>query len=327
MARILLLLNFVYCSIGWSQKNVFITFSPKVNGTDFQTGINYQNLNGTSFNLDHFDYYISGVQLVHDGGQILNLSSDVFLVEPTNHTIYLGYLNVDQIDSVRFSVGVPANLNTSSGIDAVDISTYPAGSPLSFQDPSMYWGWTAGYMHMIIGGLADSNNDGISDYLFELHNLGDNNYRQVQLPIVQTNTNNNQIDVYLNCNIEQWIKDIPIETVGILHGTSGINMEIMKNIETEPVFTQPNTASSIALNALKGRVFHVFNAENNLIHWESILNAHLYQITNAEGKTFGSDLVSGIDGSIELNDLAPGLYVFSIYDQFGNQLNKLNFIQ
>jgi hypothetical protein len=31
---------------------------------------------------------------------------------------------------------------------------------LSFQTPSMYWGWQAGYMHMILGGYADDNGDG-----------------------------------------------------------------------------------------------------------------------------------------------------------------------
>lgn len=306
-----------------AQKNVFITISPKNGGVDLQMGTDIANLNGLKFNLDHFDYYLSGLHVIHDGGQDLDLSDTVFLVEPANHVLYLGYLNVTTIEQINFSVGVPSNLNTSSGADAIDIAAYPAGHPLSFQDPSMHWGWTAGYMHMIIGGEADSNNDDIVDYGFELHNLGDANYRSVQLPVVQTNTLADQIDIYLNCNVDYWIKDISIETVGILHGTTGANMEIMKNVETEPVFDQSATASVPANYENVGKIYFSSDVSSVTVKWESVKNANHYTLTDASGKMVQTGNADNYSGNVVFENLSNGIYHFQLFDQQNNKLNAV----
>lgn len=311
-------------SITLAQKNVFVTISPKNAGVDLQMGTDISNLNGLKFNLDHFDYYVSGLHIIHDGGQDLDLSDTVFLVEPANHVLYLGYLNVTTIEQINFSVGVPSNINTISGADAIDIAAYPVGHPLSFQDPSMHWGWTAGYMHMIIGGEADSNNDDIVDYGFELHNLGDANYRSVQLPVIQTNTSVDQIDIYMNCNVDYWIKDISIETVGILHGTTGANMEIMKNVETEPVFDQSATASVPAIYGNVGKVFFSTDVSSVSVRWESVKNATSYALTDAAGKVIQKGNADNYNGSVVFENLTNGIYHFQLFDK---QFNKLNSVK
>jgi hypothetical protein len=306
-----------------AQKNVFITISPKNAGVDLQMATDITALNGVKYNLDHFDYYLSGLHIIHDGGQDLDLSDTVFLVEPANFVLYLGYLNVTTIEQVNFSVGVPSNINTSSGADAIDIAAYPAGHPLSFQDPSMHWGWTAGYMHMIIGGEADSNDDGIIDYGFELHNLGDANYRSVQLPVVQTNTSVDQIDIYMNCNVDYWIKDIAIESVGILHGTSGANMEILKNVETEPVFDQSATASVPSIYESIGKVYFSTNISSVIVSWEFVKDASSYTLTDISGKLIQKGKVDNMNGSVIFENLTNGIYHFHLLDQYSNKLNDV----
>jgi len=201
-----------------AQKNVFLNLSPKVGGN---------------------------VEIIHDGGQSILIGDTVFLVEPQNYSLYLGYHDLVEIEQINFGIGVPDNMNTQSGLDAIDISVFPTGHPLSFQEPSMHWGWTAGYMFMIVGGNADSNSDGIADQYFELHNLGNQNYANVLLPVVPTYTNSNQIDIHVNCNVDVWLKDIAIQSVGILHGSSGANGDVMKNPETEAVFTQDASAGDV----------------------------------------------------------------------------------
>jgi hypothetical protein len=326
MRKILLLLSVTIINIlGFAQKNVFLTIDPKVNGADLQIATNYLNLNGVAFELDHFDYYISGIHVIHDGGQDLDLGNTIFLVEPQNHVLYLGYLNVTQIEAINFSVGVPPNLNTNSGVDAVDISSYPSGSPLSFQEPSMYWGWTAGYMHMIIGGYGDSNFDGTPDNLFELHNLGDANYRSVQLNVTPTVTSQDQLDIYLNCNVDQWIKDIPIETVGILHGSSGLNMEIMKNIETESVFNQSATAGVNEVVNEAGLLSHYRNQEFSKIIWSEMIGAKSFQLINIEGRVLENGILESINGELILQEIPQGLYYFCVFDTNGNLMNRLQF--
>jgi hypothetical protein len=287
----------------------------------------YTDLQGAIFNLDHFDYYVSNVEIVHDGGQSLMIYDTVFLVEPQNHVLYLGYHNVTEIEQINFGIGVPADLNTQSGIDAIDISAYPAGHPLSFQEPSMHWGWTAGYMFMIVGGLADSNTDGIADAYFELHNLGNQNYANVSLPVVATNTNPTQVDVYVNCNVDVWLKGIAIEGVGILHGTSGLNSEVMKNPETEAVFTQDASAGISQDASLVGDVYFVQEGPSVKVVWSNVINASTYKLTDLNGKLIGSDIVSSDDGAALFNELENGVYMFRLFDANGNQLNIVKIVK
>ena len=326
MKRCLFLLLFAIAHFTYGQKNVFLTINPKVNGVDLQLMTNFTNLNGTAFKLDHFDYYLSGIHVIHDGGQDLDLSHLIFLVEPDNYVLYLGYLSVSQIEAVNFSIGVPPNLNTNSGADAIDISTYPSDHPLSFQEPSMYWGWTAGYMHMIIGGLADQNFDGNPDNLFELHNLGDANYRSVQLNVNPTVSGADQLDIYLNCNVENWIKEIAIESAGIVHGSSGLNMEIMKNIETEAVFTQSSMAGVSETMSEIGVLSHFRDQEFSKVLWKEMVNADNFKLINTEGRLITQGGIHGANGEINFNEMPQGLYYFTVFDSNQNSINSIHFV-
>lgn len=308
---------------GISQKNVFITLSPKVGGNDLPMSTDIVDLSGVVFNLAHFDYYLSGLHVIHDGGLDLDLSDSVYLIEPENHVLYLGYLNVNTIEQINFGIGVPAIINTNGGAEAIDISAYPSGHPLSFQDPSMHWGWTAGYMHMIIGGLADSNMDGIPDNSFELHNVGDGNYSNVFLPVIQTNTLVDQIDIYVDCNVDVWLKDIPITSVGILHGSSGYNMEVMKNVEMEQVFTQPATATNPELENKLGYVFFSSTAESMIVQWEFVNGAAHYALSDLSGKIIQSNSIDGITGMVSFQNLKSGIYNFRIFDKNSKELNSI----
>lgn len=327
MKKILFFTIALISSSSFGQKNVFVTISPKFAGADLQMGVDYTSINGVVLNLDHFDYYLSDMHVIHDGGQVLDLSDTVFLVEPQNHILYLGFIDVTTIEQLNFSIGVPAVINTSAGAEAIDITLYPPHHPLSFQDPSMYWGWTAGYMHMIIGGLADSNTDGIADAAFELHNVGDNNYNQVQLPVIQTNTSTDLVNIALNCNVDYWIKDISIETVGILHGSTGPNMEVMTNVETEPVFNQPSTASTQELSEASGTIFAIHNANEVVINWSAINHLSSYTVTDINGKTIQKGKAEGNSGSVIIGELNPGIYFFHLLDNSGKELKQLKFIK
>ena len=162
-----------------AQKSVFLNISPVFNSNPLQMGVEVQHNSGEVYALDHFDYYVSDITLTHDGGQLTTVEQAVFIVEPDNHVLNLGNLALENIEALEFTVGVPARFNTQQGTEAMDISLYPETHPLSYQSPSMYWGWSFGYMHMIIGGGEGSN-------YFELHSVGPTLQRQVNLSVVQT---------------------------------------------------------------------------------------------------------------------------------------------
>jgi hypothetical protein len=234
-----------------AQTDVFLHIKPTFAGQPLLLQSNVSALNGQIVKIDHFNYYIADVVLYHDGGNATSVSPSVMVFTPDVQGYYLGNYSVQQLDSIRFMVGVPSRFNTQQGSEAQDISSFPLSHPLSFQSPSMYWGWQFGYMHMVVGGDADSDNNQQTDAYFEFHNLGDHNQRLVQMPILATQTTMEQQDVYLECRLDHWLLNMPLGTVGVLHGETGLNDSIMANVNNFSVFTQPQSAGLIEGKPMK----------------------------------------------------------------------------
>jgi hypothetical protein len=289
-----------------AQKDIFLHINPTFNNTAFALNTTYTGIDGVALNMDHFNYYISDIKLFHDGGIQTNIAPAVFLFTPDQVGFYLGNYNIQDLESIRFMVGVPSRLNTQSGAEAVDISSYPDTHPLSFQNPTMYWGWQFGYMHMIVGGEADSNNDQLPDAYFEMHNLGDHNQRTIQMPVIETNTNASQMDIYLACQVDQWLRDMPLSSVGVLHDQTGLNDSVMANVLTYPVFTQPQTAG---MNTSTSPQFWVEGAS---IHWMELEHAY-FKVFDLSGRLVSSGTMNGASGEFTL-DLNAGNYFVTVFD-------------
>jgi hypothetical protein len=239
--------------ISFGQKNVFLNISPVFNNAPLQMGVEVQHNDGESYAIDHFDYYVSDVVLTHDGGQLTIIQQAIYLVEPDNHVLSLGLLNVENIEQVEFTLGVPNRFNTQQGMESEDISSYPETHPLSFQSPSMYWGWSFGYMHMIIGGSEGPS-------YFELHSVGANLQRQVTLSAIQTNTSLTQLNLELQCHVDRWVNGLELLTIGDAHGAFPSNITAMDNLLTESVFAFSPTAGMIE-----------FSSNSNVFYWEGQL--------------------------------------------------------
>lgn len=328
MKRLLLVVGIVSASFTYfAQKNVFVNFSPKVEGNNLQLSTTLTDISANAFEVAYFDYYISDITLVHDGGQVMELASQVYLIEPTNNTIYLGYLGLNTVEEIRFGVGVPQNLNTISGADAIDISAYPVGHPLSFQEPSMHWGWTSGYSFMIVGGFGDSNSDGTPDALFEVHSLGSQNYANVDLPVIGTEMYTDQLDININCNLDVWLTNIDLGSVGVLHGTSGDNTLVMNNPETRPVFTQDQTAGILTEEKIPGKMWFHNSASMFTAQWEGIKNASMLSVIDVQGRIVASKSISGINGKVEFSDLTSGSYQVTISDSEKKLIKTINAVR
>jgi hypothetical protein len=299
---------------------VFLSLAPKFGNQDFQLLQNYTGNDGIAVKIEHFNYYLSDVQLFHDNGQSTYLQTAIWLVTPNNFNIYLGYLDVNQIDSISFMIGVPKRYNTQSGTMAQDISTYPETHPLSFQMPSMYWGWSFGYMHMIVGGKADSNNDNIPNSYFELHNLGNNNQQMVSLPVIQTNLTN-QTDLHLNCHVDRWLNNISLANVGILHEETGLNLTIMQNVLSQDVFTLDATAG---LSNITSDLFKL-TQNNHEIFIESLQNNILKSLEclDSQGRIFVAQTFEKDNISINTSTFPKGLYLLKISTQKGNKTLRI----
>jgi hypothetical protein len=308
---------------GFSQKNIFLDISPMFQGSSLDMNVNYTAWDGKTIKFDHFDYYLSDLQIFHDGGQSILLDS-VFLVEPQNHTLYLGGYDVSQIEQISFVVGVPKPMNTQTGVDAIDISLYPENHPLSFQTPSMYWGWQAGYMHMIMGGYADDNGDGTLEAYFEMHNLGNLNQKFVELPgIIQTNTSSSQIDILLNCQVDRWINSIPLSSVGIAHGETGLNATILNNVLTQDVFIQPANAS-IPSHGSNSKIYFSNQSTALTIHWNEIADLDKILVYDINGKIVKELPSTSPTGQVAIENLDNGYYVIQFFNKNSLLIGSLN---
>jgi hypothetical protein len=317
------IIAFVFINVNlllFSQSNLRLQLTPKVE-TNQITLNQIVNVHGKKVLLDHFNYYLSNLHVFYDGNQDLDLSDTVFLVKANNFILDLGTHTVQNIEKITFGVGVPQNLNH------LDISIYRDNHPLGFQTPSMHWGWAAGYMHMIIGGTADSNEDQTPDAYFELHNLGDVNYHQVEVLVSELNLVENQKDIYVDCNIDTWLSSINLGTVDIKHGETDENMTVMSNLLSFPVFTSSTNATISEQAKNSGQVsFFVSNDELNL-NWSDIFGAENMLITDLQGKIIFNKKQIGIQGSQILKLQNRGIYFVNFYSEAGKLLNqtKLNF--
>jgi hypothetical protein len=301
-------------SLTWGQKNIFLHIDPLFGSQPFALNQTFTGNDGVAVSIEHFNYYLSDVKIFHDNGQQTNLLTDIWLITPTQHTLYLGYFAIQQIDSINFTIGVPKRYNTQTGALAQDISTYPEIHPLSFQSPSMYWGWSFGYMHMIAGGKADSNNDGVPNAYFELHNLGNNNQQSVTLPAIQT-TSGNQIDLHYNCHVDRWFNQMPLSSVGVLHGETGLNLSVMQNVNTQDVFAL-NPAATIQENH---NLFISWKQTPNEITIHGIQNQGIenFQVFSNTGQKLLDVDVQNAVASIPLDRLSSGFYLVSVQGSHG----------
>ena len=296
----------------YAQKSVFLNISPVFNSNPLQMGVEVQHNSGEVYALDHFDYYVSDITLTHDGGQLTTVEQAVYIVEPDNHVLNLGNLALENIEDIEFTVGVPARFNTQQGTEAMDISLYPETHPLSYQSPSMYWGWSFGYMHMIIGGGEGSN-------YFELHSVGPTLQRQVNLSVVQTNVSESQIDLYIHCNVDEWMNGLELSTTGVIHGATVLNELIMDNVLTEDVFTLSPSATSMLLNHSAP---NIYTWEDQIIY--SNLTAETSKITlfDQMGRQILNADISSSNGSIQLAENHSGLLFVFCKDALGSVLEK-----
>lgn len=316
MRSLLLSLGLMTSIFTWAQKNIFLNIDPLFGTQPFALNQTFVGNDGNAVKIEHFNYYLSDVKLFHDNGLQTNLPTDIWLLTPTSHSLYLGNLNVNQIDSINFTVGVPKRYNTQAGVLAQDISTYPETHALSFQTPSMYWGWSFGYMHMIVGGKADSNNDGVPNAYFEMHNLGNNNQQSVTLASVQTN-NGNQIDLHYTCNVDHWLNQMPLSTVGILHEQTGLNQSIMQNVNSQEVFalaananTQENNASLLTFMQTDNEF--TFSVKNN----HTIKN---YIVFANSGQKISEVSSKDTKATIALEPLQSGIYLVTVETDNGQR--------
>lgn len=219
-----------------AQNELMLHLAPRMGNSVFSLDQAFDHPGGTyQMKYTRFEYYISEISITHDGGQVTPCTGLHLLVRPAIDSMYsLGQMpDVQHVEAISFSVGVDPASNH------LDPTSFPPNDPLAPQDPSMQWGWTAGYRFAAIEGEAGAN---LAQH-FEIHALGDANYKS---QTIQTNAEQVSPDmkmIHLIANYAQAVKAINLSSGLIVHGTSGVAVTLLTNFK-DFVFSAESTSAT-----------------------------------------------------------------------------------
>jgi hypothetical protein len=182
---------------------------------------------GYAFNVKRLQYYLSRIEIVHDGGQVTLVPDTWLLVDASkNVTFELGSYAVSEIEGMRFSVGVEEAANH------LDPASYPSGHPLAYQVPSMHWGWVSGYRFVCMEGYAGE----LLNTLWEVHALGNENYHRTELSGSAVDEGDRLI-YYVDADYRRGLEGLDLSLGLLEHGTSGYAVTLLDNF-AELVFSR-----------------------------------------------------------------------------------------
>lgn len=219
----------------FGQTDINLKLHHTFEGAPFQYGTVYD-LDGYAVRFSRVQYYLSGFEITHDGGQTTSMP-DAYVLGSGNITDYtLGQENITNLEGISFDLGVDSIRNE------MNTSAWPAGHPLAAQNPSMDWSWPDGYFFWTIDGKVDSDNDGVPDLNFSLHGMGNHLLTPVN-GFTGLNLSGNEVTVELFVNIADWLNDIELRYVGVAHDGLHDNKKVGENTNPETVFTLDNPLS------------------------------------------------------------------------------------
>ena len=158
-----IVLFFTFAVMANAQVDVSIHMHQKLGDQPFGYNSVVQTAAGYYIKVTRLQYYISEVKLIHDGGQITPVTDQYFLVTPTVDSILeLGNFDITSLEGIEYSLGVDA------GHNHLDPASYPSSHPLAPKNPSMHWGWTAGYRFIALEGFAGATSGAVTNN-FQIH--------------------------------------------------------------------------------------------------------------------------------------------------------------
>lgn len=304
---------------------VFLTFLIS-QGLTAQTNVSlfmHQKLGNQAFAFDHavtvpgdylikatrLQYYVSEIEIIHDGGQVTPVTSLYLLVSAQKDSLFdLGSFAVENIEGIQFSIGVdPAH-------NHLDPSTYNLGHPLGNQTPSMHWGWTAGYRFIAFEGVSSINGTTFP-YLFQVHTIDDANYQAVALDL-QAVWDVDHLVIHIDADYTQLLKDIDVQGGLISHAATGPSATIAVNMR-DYVFTPSALVNGVIDPGIAGS----FSVSPNPAGRATNLNFDFpgyerltIKVTDIAGQVVFERELTGSAQTVPLEvNWQPGLYVASVF--------------
>lgn len=288
-----------------AQTDINLNLEHKFNADDFMYGTTYTLPGGPAVSLSRVQYYLSGFEVTHDGGQTLALP-DSYILASGNITNYLlSNENVTTLEGINFDLGVDSLRNH------MGVSNWPTQHPLGSKSPTMDWGWPAGYFFWTIDGMVDGNGDGTPNVPFEMHGFGDNLLRDVNA-FTGMSVSGSSIDVTIYVNVADWLLNNDLATMGSEHSGGPKNVTVGDNTNDETVFTLDEP---VGVTSISGDGSHIY-ADYTVAYAPTIyydletldqVDITVYDMT---GKIVLQDLAQNHEGNYFIRkELETGTYI------------------
>ncbi|MCB0641675.1 MAG: T9SS type A sorting domain-containing protein [Phaeodactylibacter sp.] len=293
---------FAFFSVGlYAQNTVYLNIEHYLGTEPFVLDQTATNNMGSTFAISRLEYYLSEMTIIHDGGQQTPVEDMYVLVDAASATsIELGTYMIDEVEAIKFYIGVDADNNHS------DPASWPSDHPLAPQNPSMHWGWAAGYRFVALEGMGGAS----LNQLFELHGLGDDNYTKTTITTAAV-AYGGEVHINLKADYEQALYDIEVDNGLIIHGDFGEAIEVIQNLAVH-VFEGADV-SSTTTEAVAEAHFQVYPnpSAGASVQVQLPFDARdnfQVRVTNALGQEVLLQQVAGTQGKLSLPKLTQGMY-------------------
>ena len=288
-----------------AQTDVYFNINHFLGSTPFAFNTTASNNINQDFQVTRLQYYIAEIKIVHDGGQVTDVTNKWILVN-ANSTVneLLGNFNITTVESIKFGIGVEQSYNH------LDPSSYAMSHPLAPKSPSMHWGWTAGYRFVAMEGKSGTS----LNQTYEFHALGDANYHTFTIPTAGT-MNGSDIVIGVNADYEKALYNIDLSGGNnIIHGEVGKAADLLVNFSNN-VFTSADGNNSIGLEEGNETTMNIYpNPSNSKIFITGELEGHSITVFDSYGSLIvNKAFENNQKNSIELE--TAGVYYINIISQ------------
>ena len=230
----LLLALFIGCFVATAGE-VSLVIDHRMQGLPLRSGETYAMNGGTWFFKPRFvKYYIAEMTVIHDGGTRTALADVYVLVDALGQSRYVvGTYDVTSVEALEFHIGVDKPRNH------LDPTLYPPEHPLALKNPTMHWGWAAGYSFIAVEGSSGTTSNVVATDV-QLHAVGNELYRKITMPVSST-VRAGGIDINLTAEYGALFTQLDVGFGLIFHGYGEETIILSNNMSTR-VFSSPTTS-------------------------------------------------------------------------------------
>ncbi len=292
-----------------AQMNVTLHMHQKLGDQPFALNTNATAPDNYAMRVTRMQYYVSEIKILHDGGQVTPVTDMHLLVTAQkDSTFSLGSFDVTAIEGVEFSIGVDQAFNH------LDPATYPISHPLAPQNPTMHWGWAAGYRFICFEGKSSNNGTTFPD-AFQIHTVDDANYKTVTVP-VQGVMVGDQMTINIDADYTKVLTGLNVQGGAVSHAATGASAVIAENMKNH-VFT----ASPVVSGTVEPNVVGNFTISPNPSNGVAVVKYDLpgydqltLTVSDLAGRTVFTQRLNGSQQSVSLEtNWQSGVYVARIF--------------